>query len=645
MTLLDIENLHVQFDNPDGTVEAVNGLSLSVDRGEILGIVGESGSGKSVTARSIMGLQSPGRITEGTISYDGTDLANLPDTKHRQYRGSELAMVFQDPRATLNPVFDVGEQIAESLRIHEQEDNQSLLDFLHLPPFTDRSAWVDHRSRAIDLMDKVGISNPEDRVHAYPDELSGGMCQRVMIAIALSADPNLLVVDEPTAALDTTTQARILDRLRKLATETNTAIIVISHDIGVVDELCDRIAVMYGGQVMEMGPTNRVVESPKHPYTKGLVDCRITADSSYPLQTISGSSSGHTSDTGCPFASRCEYATTDCRESKPPTVSDDLEHLISCGELDSIQAISSHDRITADEGSNKLSDTTPSPKPCYDGGQHQQETTNPSNSNSTASLIETRGLTKQFNLSNSIFDHWLDKNQMTTAIENVNLSVSRSETLGIVGESGSGKSTLANILTGLCPPTAGEVVLDGEPVGIVEDRSTEQLQDVGVVFQNPQDSINPRLTIREAIAEPLVEAGWSQSDRIERTKKLLDLVGLSPQYGSSRPHQLSGGQIQRVAIARAIALEPKIVILDEPVSGLDLSTQATLLNLLINLQNRLDITYLVISHDLDVIRFIADRIVVMYEGAVVERGQADLVFDHPTHFHTKALVEAATGKK
>ena len=642
-SLLTIENLQVEFDTADRTVTAVDGASLSVDRGEILGLVGESGSGKSVTARSIMGLESPGRITGGTIHYDGTELTGLSDSARRQYRGSELAMVFQDPSATLNPVFDVGEQIAESIRLHDQQGDQSLLDFLRLPPFTDRSAWADHCTEAIELMDQVGITDPEERVDAYPHELSGGMCQRAMIAIALAADPDLLIVDEPTTALDTTTQARILDRLRRLATETDTAILVISHDIGVVDDLCDRVAVMYGGRMMETGAADRVVNSPEHPYTKGLVGCRITADSSLPLTTIPGSVPDRSPDTGCPFASRCEHATTACRESEPPTVAVGSGHQVSCGELDVVRATDSPSQGESSVEPLEATQNSQQAQACYDGGRLREEPVSTTTNGTTESpLFEIRGATKQFDCSASVVDRWLGDERMLTAVDSVDLSVGRSEILGIVGESGSGKSTLAELLAGLQTPTDGEIFFDGNPVSGVDTRTTDQLRAVGVVFQNPQDSINPRLTVRAALAEPLVEAGWSRPERTARVGELLDLVELGPQYASRRPHQLSGGQLQRVAIARAIALEPQVVVFDEPVSALDLSTRATLLNLLVDIQERLDLTYIVISHDLGVVRLIADRVAVMYDGRIVERGRAGLVFEQPTHSHTTALVAAAT---
>jgi peptide/nickel transport system ATP-binding protein len=397
---------------------------------------------------------------------------------------------------------------------------------------------------------------------------------------------------------------------------------------------------------MECGPTDRVVDSPEHPYTKGLVDCRITADSSHPLSTIRGSAPDQVPDTGCPFASRCEYETIDCRESEPPTVSAGSDHVVSCGELDSVRRSEPTRRGDADEKAVEISNSKPQVQTCYDGGRIQERSEYAAAEGTAGRpLFEARSITKQFDCSASVFDRWLGESRTLTAVDSVDLAVGRGETVGIVGESGSGKSTLAELLTGLQTPTDGKVLFDGEPVNGVETRSCEQLQTVGVVFQSPQDSINPRLTVREAVAEPLLEAGWSHADRIARADELLDLVELGRQYASRRPHQLSGGQLQRVAIARAIALEPQVVVFDEPVSALDLSTRAKLLNLLVGIQERLDLTYLVISHDLGVVKLIADRVAVMYDGRVVERGHPDRIFDQPAHSHTAALVAAATSNE
>lgn len=654
-SLLSVENLDVRFETTNGTVTAVDGVSLSIDRGEIFGLVGESGSGKSVTARAIMGLESPGRVTGGTITYNGIELTTLANSERRQYRGNELAMVFQDPSTTLNPVFDVGEQIAESLRLHDVQADQSLLDFFHVRPFADHAAWASHRTTAIELMKQVGIASADERVDAYPHELSGGMCQRVMIAIALAADPELLIVDEPMTALDTTTKARILDRLRTLAVETDTAILVISHDVGVVDDLCDRVAVMYGGQVMEAGPTEQVIHSPEHPYTKGLVDCRVTADSCYPLPTIPGMVPDQLPDTGCPFASRCVHATDACRSDDPPTVRVGANHRVSCGELHAVRTAGGTGDSDTEQPPSQQHSNVPEALLEVDGGSPRRrkpatERTNRStnvatedtSADSEPPLLEARNVTKQFDLSASALDRWIGARRTLTAVDDVDLAVTRGATAGIVGKSGSGKSTLMNILTGLCEPTTGQVYLNGDAVEGLTARSTDQLREVGVVFQNPQDSINPRLTVRRAIAEPMIEDGWPREKQDARVNELLDFVGLSEKYGSRRPHQLSGGQLQRIAIARAITLEPQVVVLDEPVSALDLSTQAKILNLLVDIQRRLGLTYLVISHDLDAVRLVADQVAVMYDGRIVESGSPDTVFRNPTHHHTIDLVEAST---
>jgi len=535
-------------------------------------------------------------------------------------------MVFQDPTATLNPVFDVGEQIAESLRVHSHE-RQSLLDYLHLPPFTDRSAWQSHRERAIELMEEVGIADPDDRVDAYPHELSGGMAQRAMLAIALAGDPDVLIADEPTTALDTTTQARILDQLQELARTTDTAIVVITHDMGVVADLCDCVVVMYGGEVIERGPTDRVLDAPQHPYTRGLLSCLLGGVDCERLPTIDGTVPERFDETGCPFASRCQYATDVCEKVDPPTVDAGPGHEVVCGELDTVRSGDAMNNRGMTDGPSHRSRAV-----AADGASDRTAGNDP--------VFEARGVSRTFDLSGSTLERLLGERRTLKAVNDVNLAVYPGETVGIVGESGSGKSTLAELLTGLRAPTDGEIRFDGESVGAVEDRSSEQLADVSVVFQTPQASINPRQTAREAIAEPLYEQGWGRSRRHDRVEELLDLVELSERFASRRPHQLSGGQLQRVAIARAIALEPRVVVFDEPASALDVSIRAKLLNLLKELQRRLELTYVVISHNLDVVRYVADRVAVMYLGRIVERGPAELLFDRPSHPYTAALLDA-----
>ena len=653
--LLRVDNLQTHFDTADGVVRAVNGTSFTVSAGEIVGLVGESGSGKSVTARSIMGLQAPGQIVEGSIHFDGEDLTECSDRTLERYRGTRLSMLFQDPMTTLNPVFDVGEQIAESLRVHEHP-KQSLLDFSHVPGFADRSSWRRNRERAVELMEQVGVADPADRVEAYPHELSGGMAQRAMLAIALAGDPDLLIADEPTTALDMTTQARILEQLRSLARETETAILLITHNLGVVAELCDRVVVMYGGEIMERGPTDRLLHAPEHPYTIGLRECLLDGTDAERLDSIDGRVPDcFEGGSGCAFASRCDFATVRCSVENPPVVDVTPDHEVVCSELEVVRteteaaaaAETAGADIAVDGGTPLRSETGPDALGRRDAvGQDEA-------ARSTADvelrsdeghpgtpILEARDVTKTFDLSNSLLDRLFGTARTLRAIDDVDIAVHPGETVGIVGESGSGKSTLAKVLTGLHEPTGGEVRFDGEPANGLASRSAEQLADIGVVFQAPRSSINPRLTVREAIAEPLYEQGWNRERRDRRVEELLDLVDLPTAVADRRPGQLSGGQLQRIAIARAIALEPRVVVFDEPVSALDVSVRATLLNLLVELQDRLGLTYLVISHDLDVVRHLADRIAVMYLGEIVERGPANTLFERPSHPYTQALLDA-----
>ncbi|WP_081655570.1 dipeptide ABC transporter ATP-binding protein [Halopiger goleimassiliensis] len=625
--ILTVENLHTQFDTADGTVRAVDGASFSVERGEVVGIVGESGSGKSVTARSIVGLHDPGEIVAGSIVVDGVDVTDATDAQLRRLRGNTVSMAFQDPTETLNPVFDVGEQIAEAIRVHCDTNSQALLDYLHVPLFSRRSAWRDAREQAIDLMKRVGIASPEDRVDAYPHELSGGMRQRAMLAIALASQPDLLLADEPTTALDATTQAQLLELLRELTDERDLATVLITHDLGVVADVCDRVVVMYAGEVLETGPTDRILEDPRHPYTRALLACLTQrADPKSRVPAIEGRPPElHAKPDGCPFAPRCSHATDRCRTGDVPTV--DLESgTVTCGEPIALESADAPPHSRVADGSRTATSGT---------GSTPSETTAPG-----SPLVDLSGVTKRYTLDDGLLDGIFGERRELPAVVDVDLTVHEGETVGLVGESGSGKSTVADLVTGLEAPTDGEVRFDGTPVGTARDRSADQLADVGVVFQNPRSSFNPRRTVERAIAEPLRQQGWSRERRRERVADLLDRVGLSETHASRYPHELSGGQIQRAAIARAIAPNPRLLVLDEPVSALDASVTARILNLLLDLQADLELTYLLISHDLDVVAHVADRIAVMYLGTVMEVGPADRVLDDPTHPYTQALLEA-----
>ncbi|WP_279387012.1 ABC transporter ATP-binding protein [Natrarchaeobius halalkaliphilus] len=502
-----------------------------------------------------------------------------------------------------------------------------------MPPFRSRPEWTGYRERAVALMERVGIADAENRVDDYPHEFSGGMRQRVMLAIALAGTPRLLLADEPTTALDTTTQAQILARIRDVREAFDTAVVMITHDLGVVAETCDRVVVLYGGAVVEAGPTDRVLEDPSHPYTRGLLDCLIQdSPRRSRLPTIDGTVHDRVGpEPGCSFASRCEHATPECRTTDPPTVDIEDGHRVACGERERVRRTLDRSGCRETPSAAASLRVERDPSPAFDGETDETP---------TGPVVELESVSKAFDTTDSMLDRLWNGPRLLRAVDGVDLAVQSGETVGIVGESASGKSTLARLLTGLCEPTDGEVRLDGTTVGTVDERTHEQLTDVGVVFQNARSSINPRLTAQEAITEPLRESGWDDDRCQRRVAELLDLVDLHAEYADRYAHQLSGGQLQRVTIARAIALSPRLIVLDEPVSGLDVSIRAKVLNLLMKMQDRLGMAVIVISHHLDVVTHLADRVLVMYLGRVMERGPAEVVSERPGHPYTEALYDA-----
>ncbi|WP_121743435.1 dipeptide ABC transporter ATP-binding protein [Natronorubrum halophilum] len=626
--MLAVDELHVRFRTRNGPVHAVNGASFTIDSGEVVGLVGESGCGKSVTARSILRLEDPGEITRGSVRFDGTDLTTVDESTVRRLRGQELSIVFQNPETSLNPVYTVGEQIAEALRVHRNPGTQPFVRGLlagSLPKLDSRST----RDRVLELLSEVGIPRPEDRIDAYPHQFSGGMRQRAMLAIALAQQPSLLVADEPTTSLDTTTQAAILDRLETVNAEYGTSVLFISHDLSVVSQLCDRILVMYDGKIVESGPTERLRSSPAHPYTKALLGCVPgRSDPGETLPTIDGSPpEGTLPPTGCVFADRCPFAREECRVADQPVIELEGGQRVRCGVPD---ARESDLETTWTKTSGESSAAASAEK----RGQRSDSRDSVAND---SSVIELEGITKTFRTGDGLFDRVLGSTDRLTAVSDVSLTLRRGETLGLVGESGCGKSTLVRLIAGLEVPTSGTIRLEGETVETVDSRRADQLENVGVVFQHPETSLNPHRTVQESLAEPLLEAGWSES----RVEALLSLVDLPLEYVDRFPRQLSGGQLQRVAIARALALEPSVLLLDEPTAGLDVSVQATVLNLLARLQTELDVAYLFVSHDLDVVRHVADRVATMYVGELVEVGPAKRVLSRPAHPYTATLLESA----
>lgn len=645
---LDVSDLHVRFYTHSEVVHAVNGASFSIEDGEIVGLVGESGCGKSATAQSIVRLEDPGEITRGTVEFDGTDLTTADDITLRRLRGQEIGMVFQEPETALNPTYTIGEQIAEAFRVQCDPLDQPLFQEL-FASLGSRIRTKQPRDKVIELLDEVGISDPEDRVDDYPHQFSGGMSQRVMLAIALACQPSLLIADEPTTGLDTTTQAEILDRLATLSNRYEMSILLISHDMSVISRLCDRIIVMYDGVIVESGSKNQLLKNPAHPYTKALIGClpgRSKSDEVLPTIDENPPSESLPSS-GCVFVDRCPAARKECENSDPPTVELESEQLVRCGVP---EARKTDFKTLYRNSADSMDDTLPASNQRHSvlmAGNHEEQTdpltevmTEWSERSASTSLIEVENVTKTFETSDTTLDRMLGSDDQLVAVNDVSLQIQPGETLGLVGESGCGKSTLARIIAGLESPTAGTVKIDGESVGNVSSRRSNQLSEIGFVFQNAKASLNPKRTVKESIAEPLYEIGWDRKRRAERVERLLSLVSLPQEFATRYPDQLSGGQLQRVVIARSLAPEPSVLLLDEPTAGLDVSVQGSILNLLKRLQDKLGLSYLFVSHDLRVAQHVADRIATMYSGQLLEVGPANRMFSEPTHPYTATLLEA-----
>jgi peptide/nickel transport system ATP-binding protein len=599
--LLQIRDLRVRFDTSEGRIYAVNGISLELASGEALALVGESGCGKSASMLAVMGLIAPPGQTSGTVLFDGRDLMTLPAREMRRIRGRGIAMVFQDPMSSLNPVMTVGDQVDEVLRLHLG--------------MTARQA----RARTIELLDRVGIPDAASRAADHPHQFSGGMRQRVMIAIALACGPRILIADEPTTALDVTIQAQIVALVRDLQDEFGMSVIWITHDLGVVASLANRVAVMYGGRIVEEGPVAQIYAACRHPYTAGLLRSvpRLDTPMNQRLVEIPGAPPEMTADPAvCTFAVRCPMADDGCCSGRPPLVDTDLpRHRSACLHW---RALAAH--------------AEPFPA--------QRSERPPARTRNGGALVEIEDVRVHF----PIRQGWRRAVVgAIRAVDGVSLSVRRGETLGLVGESGSGKTTLGRTVLRLTEPTGGRILFDGTDLTAVNGgelrRSRRRMQ---MVFQDPAAAMNSGMRVREVIAEPLeVQQVGTRAAIRARVSELLDLVGL-PQGAAERfPHEFSGGQRQRVVIARALALEPEFLVCDEPISSLDVSVQAQILNLLHRLQHDLGLTYLFIAHDLAVVRHISTRVAVMYLGRIVEIADREDIYARPLHPYTEALLRSA----
>ncbi|MFE5829129.1 dipeptide ABC transporter ATP-binding protein [Streptomyces sp. NPDC056488] len=619
--LLEVRGLDVGFTTPDGRpLHAVRDVSFTLRRGETLAVVGESGSGKSTTALALLRmLPGTGRITGGSVLLDGEDLATATEDRLREVRGARIGMIFQDPMTALNPVLSIGRHLDEVLRAHGDRDRTGANGTgtgtdgaAGKSPRPDRPARpgkAARRARALELLRLVGIPDPERRLDDHPHQFSGGQRQRILIAMALAGEPDVLLADEPTTALDATVQDQILTLLGDLTRTTGTALVLITHNMGVVARACERVLVMYGGTVVEDGPTAEVLTRPRHPYTAGLLAAvpRLSAPSGTRLTGIPGIPPDLSLPlAGCAFAARCALAEDHCHTTAPPLV-----------------ALTGTVRAACLPAAERAEPLPPPPPPA------RIDRPVPG-----AVVLAAEGLRKTYR----------GRGRRTfTALDDVSLSLAAGETLGIVGESGSGKSTLARVLAHAHPSDGGRILLDGEDVtrpGRAELRAVRRR--VQMVFQDPYASLNPRMSVGEIVAEPLRAFGTvAPAERADRVAELLRLVGLDPAAADRHPRSFSGGQRQRVGIARALAPEPSVLICDEPVSALDVSVQAQIVGLLTDLQRDLGLALVFIAHDLAVVRQVSHRIAVMHEGRIVETGAADELCERPRDPYTRALLAAA----
>ncbi|MGH3620543.1 MAG: dipeptide ABC transporter ATP-binding protein [Sciscionella sp.] len=607
--VLEVSNLEVSFPSESGRVHAVRGLSYQVAPGEVLGIVGESGSGKSVSSLAVMGLLPEQARVSGSIKFRNRELIGLSDANLSKIRGRRISMVFQDPLSALTPVYTVGDQIVEALRVHATE---------RLPK---QAAFT----RAVELLDLVGIPNARQRAKAFPHEFSGGMRQRAVIAIAIANDPDLIIADEPTTALDVTIQAQVLEVLKTAQEVTGAGIVVITHDLGVVAGFADRLMVMYAGRAVETGAVEQIYGQPKMPYTLGLLGSipRLDAREKQPLVPIEGQPPSLVDlPAGCPFAPRCPMVIDACR-----TVEPELVEVID-------------GQYAACIRGTELARTGVDAATVYGAAVIDVEppvATVPREKRATVLSLDR--VVKHFPLTKgAVF-----KRRVGTvhAVDGVSFDIAEGETLGVVGESGCGKTTTLMEILGLVRPQGGRLeVLGNDASGMDRARRKAVRKDLQVVFQDPIASLDPRLPIGDVLAEPMQVHDYSKAAIQKRIPELLELVGLRREHASRYPAEFSGGQRQRVGIARALALEPKLIVLDEPVSALDVSIRAGVINLLDELKAKLGLSYLFVAHDLSVIRHIADRVAVMYLGKIVEIGAVDRVFGSPEHPYTQALLSA-----
>ena len=633
--LLSVQNLKTYFRTPEGLARAVDGISFDIAPNEIFALVGESGCGKSVTALSVIQLvaQPAGFIAGGAIYYKGQDITRLPEIEKRKVQGNDIAMVFQEPMTSLNPVFTIGYQISEAIRQHQDLRGTAA------------------KNTAIEMLDLVGIPEPAARYDEYPHQMSGGMKQRVMIAMALSCRPGLLIADEPTTALDVTIQAQILELIQRLQREFQMAVLLITHDLGVVANIADRVAVMYAGKIAEIGTWEQLYETPQHPYTVKLLESTPARDKrGTQLHTITGRVPKATDyNDGCRFTDRCPKVMDGC-ETIPPILHavNGSEHNVAChlynpeppfnatvagstkleletGETDGRMEEWKNGGLSAAHPSIETGGDPPSNPPTFQ----------PSNPR-----LQVKNLCVHYPIQKGIFKRTVG---YVYAVDDVTLDIPRGKTLALVGESGSGKTSFGKAILRLGVPVEGDLIYDGVNIADAARQDMHPYRkQMQIIFQDPYASLNPRMTIGAIIQEGMQahSIGESAEARQNRVAELMQRVGLSPDMVTRYPHEFSGGQRQRIGIARCLAVDPEFIVCDEATSALDVSVQAQILNLLKSLQTDFNLTYLFITHNLSVVEYFADEVAVMYLGRIVERGTTEEIFDSPQHPYTQALLSA-----
>ena len=605
-SLLEVSGLRTHIDTARGELRAVDGVDIELRRGECFALVGESGSGKSMAALSIMRLlPEAGRIAGGRVLLDGSDLTALPEAAMRAVRGRRVAMIFQEPATALNPVLTVGRQIGEVIERHTALAGDAV------------------RRRTLELLDAVGVPDAARRREEYPFQLSGGLKQRVMIACALAAEPEVLIADEPTTALDVTIQAQILDLLAKLQAERAMAILLITHDMGIVARMAQRVAVMYAGEIVEIADRDAFFAAPQHPYAQKLFEALPSPEKrGAELSVIPGQVPPLTGTfTGCRFADRCESVYLRCRQEEPKLIS-------IPGDVLGGRRVRCHLR---EQG------PAPAPRPA---GIAADEGTLVAAASAPV-LAEVENLAVHFPIRKGLFKRIVGR---VRAVDGVSLAIRSGRTLALVGESGCGKTTAGKALLRLIPPTAGGARFAGRDLAALSRRQLREGRGaMQIIFQDPYASLDPRMRIADVLSEGMVSLGIGRDakDRMDRMAELLEQVGLPLEALSRYPHEFSGGQRQRIAIARALAVEPKLIVCDEPTSALDVSVQAQILNLLKSLQGRLGLAYLFITHNISIVEYLAHEVAVMYLGRIVERGTVEEVLGSPKHPYTEALLSAA----